>query len=806
MMVQNVHSYEACRGSFNTGCNKEKVLGIQDQLENSLAGNTDYVFMELVRQKALEKYDQYTLKIGTTIDCFESVQLAEKCVNDTKKTNKCISAIKSYPECSQDAGTAYNHVLAQNIDMRISLSLWNPPGKPHEYNNREEDKLRAEVKHLSYVDGVKIEPLTAEEKQLSLEIFTVEQDNSFKEYLKSEEEERNKRTQKTIDWKRKKEEKKLIKKLRTNRNRKKRLLLRKGLSNEEIRVALYDPRLDDPKVIAKAKLTDVVITEQQLADYKRPDSFIDIMRYNDGIKDHKMNMMEKYKYIYLETVLSNPVLKYIKSPEPKMKEVHKGFESLAVELNEKRNKILNLDYDDLEQFMFFDKMIEEVLVENPFFCLNAINKKERIEDSRKLKENLFAFGGIVLCPFTGYGCAGAMFGGSVVNFIDTKQRLDTTMEYVAVPDMVSTAEVTGQAKEQGMSASMVLLSTPISLIGKVGLKAIGTDTLANSMKTYGKTVQKEGWKRLIIKAPESSETIYKNAFKQLKSKPDVHDYLDIIVQAPVVGISKLVTKKAYTFQPAEFALKKLEKKLLKGQAEFAGPVIYLGNFVDFRLFLVGYGAAASYGSEVFENKHERKGFAGQNFDSYDTDARFSKVKEIEKACKKSSTCNEDIDLIVQYNNNLVLDGVMVFDQLEQNYLDQIESKKVKKDGNAYLTSLLKNESLQQYGNQIFPNFYKHYPDGYDDKLRGQDRKIQRSIFMYDVMRLKISQEIQKGGIDKFLNKKEISKEFALFIKTYPEVGEILSSETNLELRKKKIGNSLNSWVSINQDYLASKNR
>ena len=804
ILIQYAHGYEACNGSFNSGCNKGQVENIQDQLKETLKENTDLVFMELVRQKALEKYDLYALQVEKNISCFETIKFAESCSELEKKSMKCNQAIESYPSCVEKVGPIYNNVLTQNVDMRISLSLWNPPGKPHEYNNRAEDKYRKKVKHLNYVDGSKLESLTIDEGKLSIEIFDVEQDNSFKIFLKKEIKERNRREKKNSDWQKLRAQEKLIKNLKAERNRKKRHLRRKGHTSEEIKILLHDSILDDPQIASREIEVDIVISDKQLEAFKKPKTFIDIMRYNDAIKEHKLNMMDKYKYIYLETVLSNPVLKHITKPEPELDDVQKGFIDLSKSLNENRNKILNLDYDDLEQFLFFDKMVEEVLVENPFFCLNAINKKEKLEDSRELKENLFAFGGLVLCPFTGYGCAGAMFGGSVVNFFDTKERLDTTMEYAGVPDMVSIEEVKGQAQKQGMAAGMVLLSTPVSLIGKVALRAIGTDVIATSMKGYITAVRKEGMKRIIIKTPVTSDAVYKNAFKQLKSKPDVHDYLDIIVQAPVVGVTKLLTKKGYTFQPAEFAIKKLEAKLFKGKAEFSGPISYLGNFVDFRLFVVGYGAAIMHGKDFLDTKPGRKQFAEKNFDSYDLDPRFSKVKEIEKACKISESCREDMDLVVKYNNNLVLDGIMAFDEIEKAYEKKVKAEKIKKDGNLYLSSLLQNKELHEYGNQIFPNFYQYYPNGPDSSLKGDARKTQRSVFLYDVMRLKIAQEIQQGGIDNFLSKKEISTELGLFIKSNPEVGKILTSETDSKIRRKKIGDSLNDWVRFNQEYLLQK--
>jgi hypothetical protein len=804
LLIQYAHGYEACNGSFNSGCNKDKIENIQDQLKDSLKGNTDFVFMELIRQKALEKYDLYALQVEKNISCFNTVMMAESCSGIKSKNKKCNEAIASYPKCVESVGPIYNDVLAQNVDMRISLSLWNPPGKPHEYNNRPEDKYRTKVKHLNYVEGNKLGPLTKEESELSAEIFDIEQDNSFKQFLKKEIEEKNKREKKNSDWQKAKAQEKLVKKLKAKRNRKKRHLRRKGHTSEEIKILLYDPRIDDPQVASREIEADIVISDKQLEAFKKTKSFIDIMRYDDAIKEHKINMMDRYKYIYLETVLNNPVLKHITKHAPGLEDVKKGFVELSKSLNKNRDKILNLEYDDLEQLLFFEPMVEEVLSENPFFCLNAINKKEQLEDTRELKENLFAFGGLVLCPFTGYGCAGAMFGGSVVNFLDSKERLDATMEYAGVPDMVSIEEVTGQAQKQGMAAGMVLLSTPVSLIGKVAFRAIGTDVIATSMKGYITAVREEGLKRIIIKTPVTSDAVYKNAFKQLKNKPNIHDLLDIIVQAPVVGVTKLLTKKAYTFQPAEFAIKKLETKLFKGKAEFSGPVSYLGNFVDFRLFVVGYGAAIMHGKDFLDRKPGREQFAGKNFDSYELDPRFSKVKEIEKACKISESCKEDIDLIVKYNNNLVLDGVMVFSEIEKSYDKKVKSKEIKKDSNLYLSSLLANKELHDYGSQLFPNFYEYYPNGPDSSLSGEAREKQRSVFLYDVLRLKIAQEIQQGGIDNFLSEKEISTELGLFIKSNPEVGKILTSETDSKIRRKKIGDSLNDWVRFNQEYILQK--
>lgn len=799
-IVNNVHGYEACKGAFDSGCNQQKVDTIKSQLQKSFQGNTDIIFMELIRKKALDEYDNYVKEIKSTVTCFEVVKYAEQCIKSKSEVSKCRDSVRRYDECSSKLGIIYSNVYSQNLDMRISLSLWNPKGKPHEFNNRPKDKYRVAPEHLSYVTDFEIEKLSEGEKKLANDIFEIEKDNTFKEYLIEEIKVKNKREDRNELWKQERDYEKKRKKLSAKRNRKRYLLLRKGVDPERIKEMLYDPFLDNPPEFIKQKRAEIIIKEKDLASFKKPKSFVDILRYNDAIKEHKMNMMDKYKYIYLETVLSNPVLKHISSAEPSEDDIHQAFVSLSSDLADKRKKIENLNIKDLNQFLFFDIMVEDVLEENPFFCLNAINKKEKIQSSREIKENIFAFGGLVLCPFTGFGCAGAMFGGSVVNFLDTKERLDTTMEYGSLPGMATASEISNQAQKQGMSASMVLLSTPVSLIGKVGLKAVGTDVIANNMKNYYKAIKKNGLKRAIIK-PKESNDIYIAAFKKMKEKPDVHDYLDFIVQAPVIGVTKLITKKSYTFQPGEFAVKKLEKKLLKASEEFAGPVMYLGNLVDFRLFLTGYGAAYTYGRKLSNEKPERQEYAKARFGNYDSDPRFSKVKEIEKACKLAESCKSDVDLIVQYNNNLVLDGVMAFDKFSDDFFEKNTDDDKKPNMNEYISRLLLDQKVQEYGSQIFPNFYSYYPTGFNKNLVGEQRKAQRGILLFDVLRLKIAQDIHDNSIERFLEQKEISKEFALFIKTSPDAQEIIKSSADTKERKKLLGKALNSWVELNQSHL-----
>ncbi len=559
------------------------------------------------------------------------------------------------------------------------------------------------------------------------------------------------------------------------------------------------PLSEDEKLMATAIFKDLHASYYK--ENKVPEkmnSIIDAAKRTDADKAVLRMNNEIFWGVYLDSIIEKPVLRHISVTVGDLdeKSLVAAYKDLAKEIEKKKELVFNLADDMLEQLYFHDSFMNEILQENTFFCESAEMLRADQTWDRKKKEYIYGFAGLALCPFTLVGCSGAVFGGSVANFMNEKERLETSLTLSVGSDTLNRKELTEKTKSVGSSALMVLLSAPTSIIGKIGLKKVGFETVAHNVKAYAKAVKKEGWKRAFIKEPTNSSSVFKFVFKQMKKKPDAHDYIDYVIQAPIIGISKLVSKKAYTFQPGEFAVGQLQKLLqkfaLKKSMELTGPIHYLGNLVDFRLVLTGYAYGINAGMDYIESNSKMIDYAKANFLSTDEDARFEILRQAEISCKNSVACSSNIDELMKVYSNLIVNGDFKLQKKEI----ELEKKGFSKD--KIIEEILKDKDLIEYMPYIFPNFSQNFPD-FDSEKEISKKHIQTMAF--ELIKINVARDIKRGGIEKILNEDEDAPNDLVFFLNHSQRARKLVSQPLTPKVLSEISDELNLWVQINHQEL-----
>jgi hypothetical protein len=333
--------------------------------------------------------------------------------------------------------------------------------------------------------------------------------------------------------------------------------------------------------------------------------------------------------------------------------------------------------------------------------------------------------------------------------------------------------------------------------------------LRDNIKQFSDEVSQEGIKRIFVKGREvlfkyhydpkggiiltkqfDHDDIYKFAFKQIRKKKRFSDIRGYVIQAPIIGVLKVLTKKGYTFQPAEFSLRFLEKKLLKKNREFSRPINILGNTIDFHLFLGAYGLIQN---TISSKKVDlRENYLMSNFSDYKTDARFEKLRQIEAQCRSSNSCSENVEVLLSYHKDLILDGDIYFND-EYSKLKELDlsfSEKIKKISTSH--------NIMDYSFAIFPYFFQSYPDF---KVGSKLTDEQLKVLTFDVLKLEIARSIKRGEFKNLLSEAGgVSDSLLLFLESSRNARDIISHNQD-SLREKKLNDELNDWIYVNQKHV-----
>lgn len=721
------HAYKACGGVMDLACEREKVESIKFQLKSSMGTNTDLVYMELLRQKAIETYqsflDDKKLELEQMNGCYEYL---EKMNDDFK--------------CDINYSERLNYLNDLSRATRISLSLWKPENRKsvNSFTGVADDKITSNIEHLSFVSDLALEKANDAEKKEALRIYDINRSVFSKEHKYPEK---------------------------------------------------FDKKTMGP---------------------------VEIWRIQDGVRAYQKYNSKLYRKMYLSFILENPVLKHMGKAEPLWPDWEHSYKSMLAETEKNIEKIKKLDFDDLEKFLFFDKLVESVLEDNPFFCPNAESKRNEIQSNRATNEVILSSGGLVFCFAGMYAtCGSSTLAGSVTNFYYSKKEMDMTLSLGAVPNMVSSHVLMQEMRDVGKSAGMVGLSIPLIASSRPVGAVLGMNQAATGIKNTVKsafkiTVKGEG---LHLKKGLS------RLVKKDVSKGDVPEIGKFGLFSPLGNFVKQADKvflKKFNKQ-IEQAVKESDKKVLV-QKEVSEGLKGTSSFLDNVIIFEGLFTAADYLSKLTESEHETllRKLKSSRFDDSEVDLRFNKIRAFEKACSESESCNENIDDIVNnYTENVVL-GERFFDAIESSFEQST-------DPFSEVDLIQMNSRMHEYGRDIFPNYFKYYGQGFPYKKNPKntsdssdyipDRKIPDSeklkmdkILYFDIVRLRLGSDLKNGMIESYLkNNKNVSPEFSEVLNTSSVTKKILENEKDPIKRKRLMGIQINKWIEFQQELIYNSN-